>query len=159
MMLPERGYAKVREGDLLVSRTGTLGLTVPIRKNLENSVFGSFLIRIRPKTRINTDYLALFLNSYFGKIQVRQTHTGALQTNLTIPIIENLKVVVPSQDYQDEIGNLISKSRESVAQGKKAMTDAKLQIEKRLIADIGEDPTIAFNSIYDFRKVGLSHES
>jgi hypothetical protein len=39
------------------------------------------------------------------------------------------------------------------------MTEAKLQIEKRLIANIGEDPTITLNSIYDFRKVDLSHES
>ena len=34
------------------------GLSVPIRKELENGIFGSYFIRVRPKVAINRDYLA-----------------------------------------------------------------------------------------------------
>jgi len=78
----------------LISRSGTLGLTILIGKDLSDSIFGSYFIRIRPKTKVNHEYLAFYLNSFFGRMQVEQISTGAIQTNLTIPAIENMLVLL-----------------------------------------------------------------
>lgn len=125
-------YAEVKEGDLVISRSGTLGLSIPIRKNLENSIFGSYFIRIRPKMRVNRDYLALFLNSFFGQIQVKQMCTGAVQTNLTIPIIEKIKVLLPSSDFQERIAELLVESRQLREKSRNVLKKVKDKIETKI---------------------------
>jgi restriction endonuclease S subunit len=125
-------YATVRAGDLLISRSGTLGVTIAIRKDLSKSVFGSYFIRIRPNTDINREYLAVCLNSFFGKAQVEQMSTGALQTNLTIPAIKHIKILVPRKDFQDEVASLVSQSRESRTKATQLLRQAKREVELRI---------------------------
>jgi len=125
-------YARVSAGDLVVSRSGTLGLTVPIRKELENGIFGSYFIRVRPKVAINQDYLALYLNSFFGRFQVNQICTGALQTNLTIPAIEKIRVVVPSPEFQSEIGKMLTEARKLRNRARKTLEEIRLRVEKEI---------------------------
>jgi len=93
----------VKEGDLLVSRTGTVGCAVYIDKILSNSVFGSYFIRVRLKQGYNPLYVSFFLNSIYGRMQSERKKTGAVQTNLTIPAILSLKIVLPHGERQDTI--------------------------------------------------------
>jgi len=125
-------YAKVKDGDLLVSRSGTLGLTLSINKELENSIFGSYLIRIRPDIEINRDYLAFYLNSFPGKIQVEQISTGSIQTNLTIPSIENIKVLMVEPEFQEKIADLWKESKSLRKKGKCFFKESITKIEKEI---------------------------
>ncbi|MDE1764432.1 MAG: hypothetical protein KGH88_09370 [Thaumarchaeota archaeon] len=125
-------HAKVKNGDLLVSRSGTLGLTVPINKELENSIFGSYFIRIRPNIEINRDYLAFYLNSLLGKIQVEQISTGSIQTNLTIPTIESIKVLMIEPEFQEKISDLIKESKSLKKQAKDIFQKGITQLENEI---------------------------
>jgi len=125
-------YAKVKEGDLVISRSGTLGLTVPISNELSGSVFGSYFIRIRPKIEIDRAYLALYLNSLLGRIQVEQNSTGAIQTNLTIPAIENIKILIPEDEFQRKISLLLQESKILRNNAKGMLEDAKIRVEKEI---------------------------
>jgi type I restriction enzyme S subunit len=129
-------HAKVEEGDLVISRSGTLGLAIPIGKELADSVFGSYFIRIRPKMEIDPIYLALYLNSVFGKIQVEQNSTGAIQTNLTIPAIENINVLIPEKNLQESVSSLVNKSKvlrqEAMSILKAAITKTEDEVEGNL---------------------------
>ncbi|MCW4049134.1 MAG: restriction endonuclease subunit S [Candidatus Bathyarchaeota archaeon] len=125
-------YAKIDEGDLVISRSGTLGLTVPISKELSGSIFGSYLIRIRPKIEIDHIYLAFYLNSFLGKIQVEQNATGAVQTNLTIPAIEKIKVLIPQKEFQKKIVCLLNESKALRHIAKKILKDTKVRVEEEI---------------------------
>jgi len=125
-------YAKVQEGDLLISRSGTLGLTIRIGKDLANSIFGSYFIRIRPKIEINREYLAFYLNSFLGKIQVEQISTGAVQTNLTIPAIKNMRVLKPKKEFQEKIASLLTESKYLKERAKSILKDAIVKIESEI---------------------------
>ena len=80
--------SNVKTGDVLISRSRTLGLAVVIPEYLNNAVYGSYFILTRPnKTSILPTYLALYINSLVGKMQTEQANTGGIQTNLTIPVL------------------------------------------------------------------------
>ncbi|MCK4446179.1 MAG: restriction endonuclease subunit S, partial [Candidatus Marinimicrobia bacterium] len=68
----------VKEGDFLISRSGTIGIVAIVPKEADNFAFGSFMIRFRldKNKDINPDYISLFLNSIFGKQQITRSRTG-----------------------------------------------------------------------------------
>ena len=43
--------ATVKTNDILISRSGTLGLSVVIPEFLDNSIYGSYFIKIRPNQK------------------------------------------------------------------------------------------------------------
>lgn len=122
-------FATVKEGDLVISRSGTLGVALAIRKDLSKSVFGSYFIRVRPNIDIDREYLAFYLNSFLGKAQVEQISTGAIQTNLTIPVIKDMKVLIPKKDFQNEIASLVIERRVLRNKGLACLKQAKTKIE------------------------------
>ena len=119
----------VQTNDVLISRSGTLGLTIAIPEYLNNSVFGSYFIRVRPKIDILPEFLALYLNSMAGKLQVEQVNTGGIQTNLTIPVIENLKIVLPPKEIQQKFIEEVAKSVKTEDESKRLLDLAKTAVE------------------------------
>lgn len=95
----------VKEGDFLISRSGTIGMVTRISKEADNFAFGSFMIRFKliGNEDINPDYICLFLNSSLGRFQTTRSMTGGLQKNITILAIKNIKVLIPPKAVQDEI--------------------------------------------------------
>lgn len=91
----------VEKGDVLISRSGTLGVAVPITNDFSGSAYGSYFIRSRPDLNVvHPEFLALFINSWAGQMQVEQKNTGGIQTNLTIPAIESLLIPIGSINWQ-----------------------------------------------------------
>lgn len=125
-------YAHVREGDLLISRSGTLGLAASIGKELSDSVFGSYFIRIRPRIDIDRDYLACYLNSVLGRTQVKQVATGTIQTNLTIPTIKNIQVLIPTKEFQKRIAELFKGAKVLRDKAKGYLKGAKTRVENEI---------------------------
>ena len=125
-------YAEVKEGDLVISRSGTLGLTIPISRELSGSIFGSYFIRIRPKIEINHTYLAFYLNSILGKVQVERNSTGTIQTNLTIPVIEKMKLLIPQKEFQERISALVDESKALRHEAKRMLKYAKVRVEEEI---------------------------
>ncbi len=64
--IAEKG-AIVRTDDVIVSRSGTLGLTIAISNELDGAIFGSYFIRTRPNTnKVHPLYLSLFTSTARG---------------------------------------------------------------------------------------------
>lgn len=126
----------VQTNDVLISRSGTLGLTVVIPEVLNRAIFGSYFIRIRPNLeRINPEYLALFMNSLAGQVQVEQVNTGGIQTNLTIPVIESFKIPLPDLETQSELVKKVFQSRRTKQQSMQLLEIAKLGVERAIEED------------------------
>ena len=106
----------VKTGDVLISRSGTLGLAITIPDYLNNAVYGSYFILTRPKQEvILPTYLALYLNSLVGKLQTEQANTGGIQTNLTIPVLESLLIACPPLDIQQRLVDKVNQSYDAAA--------------------------------------------
>jgi type I restriction enzyme M protein len=101
----------VEENDVLISRSGTLGVAVPIKKEFAGSAYGSYFIRSRPDISIvHPEFLALFINSLAGQMQVEEKNTGGIQTNLTIPAIESLLIPIGPMNWQMQFVELVNMS-------------------------------------------------
>ena len=106
---------QVMQDDILISRTGTIGVAVYINAELENSVFGSYFIKITvDKSKAVPLYIAQFLNSKLGRLQSERLKSGGIQTNLTIDAIKSIKVPLPTKNEQLKIIKDIEKSYQEV---------------------------------------------
>jgi hypothetical protein len=130
----EESQATVDTGDVLVSRSGTLGLAVAIPKYLQDAVFGSYFIRVEPKKEfILPEYLALFINSKIGQTQVERLNTGAIQTNLTITAIESIVIPVLPLEMQGVIVKKVLDSFCAEDEAHRLLEEAKRRVEAMIL--------------------------
>lgn len=123
-------------GDVLISRSGTLGIATVITENLNNSIFGSYFILTKPNPKIiNPTYLALYINSLAGKFQTEQANTGGIQTNLTIPVIESLLIACPSLEVQHVFVDKVIQSYKAEDTSYRLLEIAKIGVEKAIETD------------------------
>ena len=121
---------KVHTGDILVSRSGTLGVAVPIKAELDGAVYGSYFIKTHPNTEeIDPEYLCLFINSKAGQMQVEMLSTGGIQTNLTIDAIESIMVPVGDKQWQMKFVELVNNSVDSRQESRRLLETAKRAVE------------------------------
>ncbi len=128
--------AKVKTDDVLISRSGTLGLAIVIPEYLNNAIYGSYFILTRPdNTLILSTYLALYINSLVGKLQTEQANTGGIQTNLTIPVLESLLIACPPLNIQQKFVDKINQCYDAEDKAKQLLEIAKIGVEKAIETD------------------------
>jgi len=94
---------KPQTGDVIVTKDGTIGVAAVVPEGLpEFNIFVS-LIKIRPKSLIAPHYLAAFLNSELGQLQIQQQIKGASITHIHLEDIRRLRIPLPSPDIQERI--------------------------------------------------------
>ena len=110
-LIPEEVYAPlkqfhVRKNDLLITVVGTLG-KVAIAQNKDiKSIFSCKSTIIRAK-EINPFYLLAYLNSKTGQLFSLRGKRGAIQEGLNILDLKEIKVFIPSLDFQHSIERII----------------------------------------------------
>lgn len=85
----------LRENDLLLSTVGTIGNAAVVRNEVlpANSDRHVAIIRVEKSERtISPEYLSVFLNSEYGKMQSRRETTGNVQPNLFLVKIRDIRV-------------------------------------------------------------------
>ncbi len=125
----EIGIAYVREGDLLISRSGTIGIVAVVPREADGFAYGSFMIRFRVNTELlDPHYTSIICNLPYGQSYFERNTIGALQRNITIPTIKALEISVPPLQRQREIV--------TVMQAVCAQRDMKLQDADRTLDEI-----------------------
>ncbi len=99
----EIGRAFVHEGDMLISRSGSVGIVVVVPKEADGFAFGSFMIRFTLNDKINKQYVAAWLNSEASRKLIEREKIGAIQGNITIETIKNFDIPVPPLSVQKEV--------------------------------------------------------
>ncbi|MCX5831148.1 MAG: restriction endonuclease subunit S [Deltaproteobacteria bacterium] len=134
---------RVSLGDVLVSRSGTLGLAVPITEPFNNAVFGSYFIRTRPDRKvIHPEFMSLFINSLAGQLQVHQKSTGGVQMNLTIEAIENICIPIGNLRWQQSFVDLVEQSLAARKRAHFLLDQAKRAVE--IAIEKNEEAAMAF---------------
>lgn len=126
----ELGNAFVSEGDLLISRSGSVGIVSVMPKEAEGFAFGSFMIKFCLNDKIDKDFVSIWLNNKISQLFIKREKIGAIQGNITIETIENLQIPTPPLATQKKLAGEV---KERLAQAKKINAEAKDEVEKAKI--------------------------
>ena len=95
---------KLEKDDLLIARTGgTIGKSFIVTNLVNNAVFASYLIRIKPSKQINSKYIKIFLESQYYWKQLQEKSQGTGQANVNAVSLSNLVMPLPPLDEQKRI--------------------------------------------------------
>ncbi len=101
----------LKKGDIVVARTGaTAGYAKLFRKDPPiNSVFASYLIRIKPKTQdLDNFFLGSLIESDIFKSFVVQNAGGAAQPHANAPVLKEFEFLLPPLSKQKKIAEVLS---------------------------------------------------
>ncbi len=126
----EIGNKAIKAGDVIITQMGTVGNAAVISREQDGWFFGSFLIRVRPNKDVLPEWLALVINSDFGKQQIQQAMTTAtVRTNTDLPTIKGLEIPIIDKKKETEIANLYIQSRTKTTLSKQKLQEAKEFVE------------------------------
>jgi restriction endonuclease S subunit len=133
------GSGFVNEGDILISRSGSVGISAVVPKEAEGYAFGSFMIKFCVNENINKEYVSIWLNNKISKLFTEREKIGAIQGNITISTIEGYKIPLPSLKQQEEIVKAVkSRMTKAEAMNKEAIVvieQAKKEVEGMILGD------------------------
>jgi restriction endonuclease S subunit len=138
--IPEQVFKqfKLEINDILFNRVNAeefVGRT-GIFKLRGDYVFASYLIRLRvkPNSEILPDYLNIFLNTKFGKKQIRRFARRAVnQANINAEELKNFRVAIIPLEIQEQIRQLSNEAWSHIELSKSLYTNA----EKLLLEELG----------------------
>ncbi len=148
VFLSERNAADVAGnrleiGDIIVTRSGTVGVTSYVDESYEGAAFGSFIIRCRLKgDAYRPEYISWYLNSWVGQQQFRRLENGAVQLNINLEELKSIKVWRASPKQQDNLAGLIIDSRLAGSVASKLTDVAKALVEALIEGQISETQLI-----------------
>ena len=125
---------RVRQGDLLVTRSGTIGRVAYVTPRLDGAIVSDDMIRVRIPDDAVRYYVYAFLQSPAGISQMLRNEYGAVQQHLEPSHLKDLLVPVPPR-WQDveQIVALVRASIEARANFEAAHADA-LQATAQLLS-------------------------
>lgn len=128
--------SRVNTNDLLITRSGTIGIVAVVDEKFDNVAFGSFMIKFSV-VNIQPMYVSYVLNSSIGKIYFNRNKVGAIQGNITISSIRNIEIPIPCREKQIEIIEHIDKIRLYAKQNqddaKRILVNAQAKVEMILL--------------------------
>ncbi len=101
-------YRKVQKGDVLVTKSGSIGVCAILNKDGEYSLYES-VFAIRPSVRkLSNKYLLLLLNSHFLKQQYTAGMVGMGVHHLNMSDMKNTVIPLPNIEEQEKILSTIN---------------------------------------------------
>jgi len=132
----ELGNAFVRVGDLLISRSGTVGMVSVVPPEADGFAFGSFMIKFCLNDKINKEFVSFWLNNKLNKLLTEREKIGAIQGNITIVTIENFSIPIPPLATQNKIVEKVksyySQSKTLQNEAQEVLVKAKEKVEHLL---------------------------
>jgi type I restriction enzyme, S subunit len=101
--------SQLRPGDVVIVRTGYPGTAAVIPDTLPAANCADLVI-VRPRARLNPEYLAVFLNSPLGRTLVSGNLNGAAQKHFNVTAAK--QALVPLQDVAEQ-ARIVNQAREA----------------------------------------------
>lgn len=98
---------RLRTGDILTVRTGYPGITAVVTEEQKDFQTFTTLISTPDEEKINSDFLAYYMNSPIGKKLLTSMSAGGAQQNLNVSSLAKLKVIIPSLKEQKKITEIL----------------------------------------------------
>lgn len=117
----------VRKNDILISMSGTIGLSCVIKEDIKG-VVNQRIFRFTPNG-LDSDILSLILNSCIGKYQLERIGTGGVQVNISANDIKKILIPNITQPIQESICRHLKSSYKAIKLSDKLLEDAKKAVE------------------------------
>jgi len=119
----------LKTGDIVISRAGSVGYSYLV-KNPQNAVFASYLIRFRPLSIIDENYLAFFLKSpsYWKTISSEKAGIALLNVNATK--LKRIEIPLPPLAEQNRIVKKINNLFTQLDAGVDSVKKAQVQLQR-----------------------------
>ena len=122
---------ELREGDLLFSRSGTLGIICIVTPEIKSSIISSHLIRVR-LNQISSFYAVTFFNCKYGRYQILRRNNGAVVPEIDQPSLKTILIPIPSLSFQQKIESLVKESYKKRKEADERYKSAEALLSKTL---------------------------
>lgn len=132
---------KPKKGEVLFTKDGTIGISFALNEDVDAIVSGAFL-RLKPKVKINNNYLALVLNSFYCKAQIERMSGGAIIAHLKPESAMQVKIPMLSEQKQEELAGKVLEALRLRKEAKELLEKAKRAVE--IFVEKDEKEALAF---------------
>ena len=102
---------ELMDGDIVFARTGnTTGKSFLLKSPPPNTVFASYLIRVRPGNSVEPRFLAHFFNTPNYWAQIEKNTEGAGQPGVNASRLKTLEIPLPPLSEQKRIADILDKA-------------------------------------------------
>ena len=146
--------SQTRTGDVLTVRTGYPGTSAVVRPTHTGCNCIDILIT-RPTEKLNSDWLAIWINSSFGKQQVLRNQGGLAQKHFNVGDMRNLVVALPPVPEQRAIATALGDVDTLVA-GLDRLIAKKRDIKQAAMQQLltGQTRLPGFQGEWDVKRLG-----
>jgi len=116
-----------KENDILISMSGSIGLSCKIDKNI-NVMVNQRILKIKTQ-HFNPDILVLILNSIIARMQLKRIGTGGVQVNISASDILKIQIPLIPQTLQTQIAQKVQQSHALRKESKRLLEVAKKAVE------------------------------
>ncbi|GAA4930961.1 hypothetical protein GCM10023224_08510 [Streptomonospora halophila] len=120
----------LRQGDLVVVRTGQAGAAAVIPPELDGANCID-LVLVRPSPDMNSKYLEYILNSDWAKRRVEQYSVGSIQSHFNVSAMKQMPVPVFPLAQQREVTKQVDKEVSAMEQILASMERANILLAER----------------------------
>ena len=114
---------RLENGDIVFARTGaTTGKSFLIKELNIDSVFASYLIRIRPNYKVNPLYLSYYFKSSKYWHQITRMANGVAQPGINSTKLKELEIPLPPLKEQHRIASILDRADKICQKRKQSIT-------------------------------------
>lgn len=119
-----------KEGDVVVTRVGTIGLSSVIPKECDGGTISDNLIRLRFNSKqLNPFYLTLYLGSIAGQSLLIRNSRGSVQQRLNQETLKEVVIPLLAPEFQKDMASLIIKSHNEMKESLEIIENTKKALE------------------------------
>lgn len=134
---------KIRAGDVLVVRTGSIGQAAVVTDDTSDAVISSHFIRLRLKNPDDGQWLSFYLNSTIGKMLQQRISYGAVQPQIGQDELLNLPVPGYSSEQIQKSTRLIIKNELLMNKSDFYVYEAKSDVESLIEGKLDTDAILS----------------
>jgi type I restriction enzyme, S subunit len=100
--------SKIKENDVLLNITGaSIGRCTFVPTGFGEANVNQHVCILRPNSKVDYRFLSIFLNSFYGQIQIREEQAGQTREGLNYQQIRKFKLPVPPLHEQRKIASIL----------------------------------------------------
>jgi len=130
-------------GDIVFNKLGNpIGKTAIVPKDIEPGIMVSDVVKIRPNSKINYNFVMEFLNSPRTEKQIKIEMTGSTRKRLNLGQVKNLRIIIPCREEQDKLAdfmNLLNKKIELMEKNYHTLDEYSTYTRHILFEDISKN--------------------
>ncbi|MCR8687019.1 DNA methylase [Campylobacter sp. 1569] len=122
-----------KKDTILFSKDGSVGIAYCVKEDKEVVTSSAILhLNIKDKENILPEYLTLFLNSIFAKLQAQRDCGGSIISHWRIEDIKKILVAILDIKTQEKIAKYIQESFNLRKKSKQLLDNAKIKVEEQI---------------------------